>query len=113
MSDDTIDKANPNRTTMLVGCGVCSIMCINLSLFIFLIGWSVVGWTWVIEVWHRVQYHRIEKDDYCHPILYQFTFSLLLITTTFKIIFFCFVCRKTCTRPTTNRRKDTVISEEF
>jgi len=111
--DDTTDKTNPNRSTMLVGCGVCSIMCINLSLFIFLIGWSVAGWVWVVEVWHRVQYRRVEQDDYCHPILYQFTFSLLLLTTTFKLIFFYFICRKTCSRVTTNsRRKDIITSED-
>lgn len=113
MFDDTNDKTNPNRSTMLVGCGVCSIMCINLSLFIFLIGWSVVGWVWVIEVWHKIQYRRVEKDNYCHPILYQFTFSLLLFTTTFKLVFFCFVCKKTCVRVTTRRRKDTITSDEI
>jgi len=113
MCDDTIDKTNPNRGTMLVGCGVCSIMCINLSLFIFLIGWSIVGWIWVIEVWHRVQYHSVQKEDYCHPMLYQFTFSLLLFTTTLKLIFFCFVCRKTCVTATSSRRKDTVTSDEY
>ena len=111
--DDTIDKTNPNRATMLVGCGVCSIMCINFSLFIFLIGWSVVGWVWVIEVWHKVQYRRAENNDYCHPILYQFTFSVLLLTTTFKLIFFSFVCKKTCIKMTTKRTKDTVASDDF
>jgi TRAP-type C4-dicarboxylate transport system permease small subunit len=112
MGDDTIDKSNPNRSTMLVGCGVCSIMCINLSLFIFLLGWAVVGWIWVIEVWHRVQYHHAERNDYCHPMLYQFTFSLLLLTTTFKLILFSFICRKTCTRVTSRQRKGTMTSDD-
>jgi TRAP-type C4-dicarboxylate transport system permease small subunit len=111
--DDTIDTTNPTQTTMVVGCGVCSIMCINLFLVIFLIVWSVVGWIWIIEVWHRVQYYRVEKDDYCHAIVYQFTFSLLLLTTTFKLMFFCFVCRKTCVRVTSNQRRDTIISDEY
>jgi hypothetical protein len=111
--DDVVDKTNPNRATMLVGCGVCSIMCINLSLFIFLLGWSITGWVWIIEIWHRVQYYPVHSINYCHPILYQLTFALLLITTIFKMIFFCFVCRKTCRRATSNRRKDTITSEEF
>jgi hypothetical protein len=117
MFDDTVDTTNPNRTTTttttLVSCGVCSIMCINFSLLIFLIGWSVLGWIWVIEVWPRVQYRLKDKDDYCHPLLYQFTFSLLLFITTCKLIFFCFVCRKTCVRVRSSRRKDTVTSDEF
>jgi hypothetical protein len=112
MIDDTTDKTNPNRATMLVGCGVCSIMCINLSLFIFLLGWAVVGWIWIIEVWHRVQYRRTGRDDYCHPMLYQFTFSLLLLTTTFKLILFGFICKKTCTRVASRQRKDTVTSDD-
>jgi hypothetical protein len=114
MFDDTLDKTNPNRARMLVGCGICSIMCINLSLFIFLLGWSVAGFIWVVEVCHKVQYHQMENSDYCHPILYQFTFSILLITAAFKMIFFCFICRKTCFKVTTNtRRKETVTSEDF
>ncbi|UJR27061.1 hypothetical protein I4U23_008365 [Adineta vaga] len=112
MFDDNSDKANPNRATMLVGCGICSIMCINLSLFIFLLGWSITGLVWVVEVWHRVQYLYVDKDDYCHPILYQFTFSILLITTILKLIFFCFVCKKTCVKVATTRRKDTITSED-
>jgi len=113
MFDNTTDTTNPNRATMLVGCGVCSIMCITLSLCMFLIGWSAVGWIWVIKVCHRVQYRRVDKDNYCHPILYQFTFSLLLLTTTFKLIFFCFVCKKTCVKVTSRQRKETVASDEF
>ncbi|CAF0947781.1 unnamed protein product [Adineta steineri] len=112
MFEDANDITNPNRTTMLFGCGICSIMCINLSLFVFLLGWSFAGLVWIIEVWHRVQYHRIDSDDYCNPLLYQFTFSLLLLTATFKILFFCFVCRKTCVRVSSTRRKDTTITEE-
>ncbi|CAF4463397.1 unnamed protein product, partial [Rotaria socialis] len=53
MFDDAVDRANPNRATLLVGCGVCSIMCISLSLFVFLFGWSIAGWTWVLETWPR------------------------------------------------------------
>jgi len=112
MFDDSADKNNPNRPSTLVGCGVCSIMCINLSLFIFLTGWTIVGWIWVIEVWHRVQYHRMEEDDYCHPVLYQYTFTLLLLMTTFKLIFFCFVCRKTCLRAMSRKRRDTNASDD-
>jgi hypothetical protein len=112
MCDDAVDKANPNRATMLVGCGVCSIMCINLSLLIFLLGWAVIGWIWVLEVWHEVQYRRPGRKDYCHPILYQFTFSLLLLTTTFKLILFGFICKKTCTRVTSRQRKDTITSDD-
>ena len=115
MFDDAAaaDRTNPNRATMLAGCGICSIMCINLSLFIFLLGWSVAGLIWVVEVWHRVQYQHVENNDYCHPLLYHFTFSLLLITATLKLIFFCFVCRKTCVKVTNTRRKDTTTSEDF
>ncbi|CAF2866325.1 unnamed protein product [Rotaria sp. Silwood2] len=113
MCDNVIDRTNQNRTTMLVGCGVCSIMCINLSLFIFLLGWSIAGWIWVLGVWHRVQYYHITDNDYCHPILYKFTFSLLLLTISFQMVLFCFVCRKTCVRITNARKKETITIEEF
>ncbi|CAF3420565.1 unnamed protein product [Rotaria sp. Silwood1] len=112
MFDDVIDRTNQNRTTILFGCGVCSIMCINLSLFIFLLGWSIVGWIWVLGVWHKVQYYHVTDNDYCHPILYKFTFSLLLLTISFQMILFSFVCRKTCVRITNVRRKDTIATDE-
>ncbi|CAF0907598.1 unnamed protein product [Rotaria sp. Silwood1] len=112
MFDDVIDRTNQNRTTILFGCGVCSIMCINLSLFIFLLGWSIIGWIWVLGVWHKVQYYHVTDNDYCHPILYKFTFSLLLLTISFQMILFSFVCRKTCVRITNVRRKDTIATDE-
>ena len=110
--DDNVDRRNPNRATMLVGCGICSIMCINLSLFIFLLGWSVTGLVWVIDAWYRVQYIHAERNDYCHPILYQFTFAILLITTLLKVLFFCIFCKKTCVEMAMTKRRDTIISED-
>ncbi|CAF1133212.1 unnamed protein product [Rotaria sordida] len=112
MFDNAVDRANSNRTTTLVGCGVCSIMCINLSLFIFLLGWSIAGWIWVLGVWNKVQYYHVNNNDYCHPIVYKYTFSLLLLTISFQIILFCFVCRKTCVRIMTLRKKETITTDE-
>lgn len=112
LADDAVDRGNPNRATMLVGCGICSIMCINLSMFIFLLGWSVAGLIWTMEVWHRVQHRNAERRDYCHPMLYLFTVSVLLVTMIFKTLFFAVVCQKTCTKMTMARRRDTVTSDE-
>ncbi|CAF1343872.1 unnamed protein product [Adineta ricciae] len=110
--DDNVDRRNPNRATMFVGCGICSIMCINLSLFIFLLGWSVTGLVWVIDAWYRVQYIHAERNDYCHPILYQFTFAILLITTLLKVLFFCIFCKNTCVKMAMTKRRDTITSED-
>ncbi|CAF5221411.1 unnamed protein product, partial [Rotaria magnacalcarata] len=71
--DDAVNRANVNRATMLVGCGACSIMCISLTLFVFLFGWSMAGWAWVLEAWHRVQFQHEANNDYCHPLVYRFT----------------------------------------
>ena len=110
---DTVDEEdNSNRGTMFVGCGLCSIMCINFSLLIFLIGWTIAGWIWVIDVWHRVQYRRAGRDDYCHPLLYQFNFSILLLTTTFKLILLCLFCRETCSRIHAEQRREICTSDD-
>lgn len=113
ISNETIDRANPNRTTILVGCGVCSIMCINLSLFIFLMGWTVAGCIWVFEVWHRVQYYQLTSNDYCHRTLYQFTFSLLLFTILFKILFFSLIFRTTCVKVNTVPSNEVVATKKL
>lgn len=112
MFDETIDENNPHRGTTFVGCGLCSIMCINFSLLIFLIGWTIAGWIWIVEVWHRVQYRRIGRDDYCHPLLYQFNFSVLLLTTTFKLILLCLFCRESCNRIHADQRREIGTSDE-
>ena len=95
MSDDAYDTSNPNRTTRLVGCGICSIMCISFSLLLFLITWLIIGWTWVIRTWHHVQYKQPDKKDYCHPVLYRFTLSFLLMTAVVKVVFISLACRQT------------------
>lgn len=110
--DDAIDKANPNRATMFVGCGICSIMCISLSFYIFLFGWSIAGWIWILEVWNKVQFKYENKDDYCHPLVYKFTLSVLLFKVIFEMTFFCLVCRKACPRIRRIRRRETVVHNE-
>jgi hypothetical protein len=111
--DNVVDNTTSNRSITLIGCGICTIMCINLSFFVFLLGWSIAGWIWVIEAWHRVQYRQVGKDNYCHPILYQFAFTILLLTTTFKLILFYFIFKKTCHRCNNIPRKSTITSDDF
>ena len=98
MSDDAHDTDNPNRRTRLVGCGICSIICISFSLLLFLITWLIIGWTWVIRTWHHVQYKHADKKDYCHPVLYRFTLSFLLTTAILKIAFVSLACKQTLLR---------------
>ncbi|CAF3350564.1 unnamed protein product [Rotaria socialis] len=112
MFDDAVDRANPNRATLLVGCGVCSIMCISLSLFVFLFGWSIAGWTWVLETWPRVQFQHEANNDYCHPLVYRFTVALLLIKALHEMVFFCWLCKKACPRIINFRRNETMTTLE-
>lgn len=112
LSMNRIDRTTSNRTAALIRYGVHSVMCINLFLFLFLIGWTIVGWIWVILVWHRVQYRRATADNYCHSLLYQFSFSFLLLTTTFKLAFLCCVRRKLYSKIFGHQRKDTLTPDE-
>ncbi|CAF1305636.1 unnamed protein product [Rotaria magnacalcarata] len=110
--DDAVNRANVNRATMLVGCGACSIMCISLTLFVFLFGWSIAGWAWVLEAWHRVQFQHEANNDYCHPLVYRFTVALLLIKVSYNMVFFCWLCRKACPKIINFQRKKTVTTLE-
>jgi hypothetical protein len=109
--DDTVNRNHPDRATMFVGCGVCSVMCINLSLVIFLFGWFITGWIWVLDVWQRVQYNRFEDKHYCHKILYRCSVAFLIITTFVHILFFCFIGRKACANVQMNDKKESISDD--
>lgn len=107
MSTDAID-----RTKMFLGHGVRAIICVNLLLLVFLISWNVLGWIWVLLVWHRVQYRQAGTENYCHSLLYQFSFSFLMFTTTFKLVFLCCIRRRLYNRIIPHQRKDTSTANE-
>ena len=111
MVDDIIDQNQSTRSTMIVSCGVCSIMCINLSLVIFLFGWFITGWIWLGDVWHRVQYDRKNEKDYCHPIVYQCTFVSLVMTTLVEMMIFCWICCKLCVHMRRTPKKEVMGDE--
>ena len=112
MFDDVRETTQPPRANMFVGCGICSIFCISLSLLIFLLGWFIAGWIWVIDAWRKVQYEREQESNYCHPILYQSAFSFLVITTTFQMVFVYLIGRKTCVHGENPSKAESVTDEE-
>ena len=112
MFDDVLEPTQPPRANVLVGCGICSIMCIGLSLVIFLLGWFIAGWIWVLDAWRRVQYEREKETNYCHPILYQSAFVFLLISTTLQTGFAYLIGSKTCANVDSFRNNDSGTDEE-
>lgn len=112
MFDDVLETTQPPRANVLVGCGICSIMCISLSLVIFLLGWFIAGWIWVLDAWRRVQYERENEPTYCHPILYQSACVFLVISTTLQTVFAYFIGMKTCANMESLRDNDSATEEE-
>lgn len=57
-----------------------------VGLLLFLFGWHIAGFVWVLRVWGRVEFDPPSSSNYCHPILYRFTFWLLIIGLALSII---------------------------
>jgi hypothetical protein len=112
MIDDVLEATQPPRANMFIGCGICSIMCISLSLVIFLLGWFVAGWIWVLDAWRRVQYEREKETNYCHPILYQSAFLFLVISTMLQTLFVYVIGRKRRVNMESLRNKESATDEE-
>ena len=110
--DDMIDISYPFRTTKIVSCGICSIMCVNLSLIVFLIGWFIAGWIWVLQVWYRVQYSNSKRNDYCHPVLYHTACWFLVVLTILQFSCCYSIARKTGVHVQQLRGKQSVTNED-
>ena len=64
---------------------------------IFSIIWLIIGSVWTFRIYNRVttQYdvmNNFYPFNYCHPVLYRFTFALIIISYVFIIFQFCFQC---------------------
>jgi hypothetical protein len=62
------------------------IICLIASLLVFLFIWFMFGCIWVFRSWNIVEYDDSNSTNYCHPVLYRFTFWFLVISLIFKIL---------------------------
>jgi hypothetical protein len=65
-----------------------------ISLFLFI--WFICGCVWVFSVADEVQFKLPVKDNYCNPILYKWTFALLIVTFMWAFIQCCITCFRSC-----------------
>lgn len=71
-------------------------------IFIFLIVWFFVGNVWVFGAQYRVQTNNPDNSNYCQPVLYWFSFYVLIFTYVYAM-FMCslkffanFFCCRAC-----------------
>ena len=67
---------------------------ILLSFFVFI--WFCIGCVWVFSVHHEVQFTDPSKHNYCQPVLYKWTFALLIITILWAVFQCGLSCFRTC-----------------
>jgi hypothetical protein len=76
---------------------IASLLCVEGLLdlrLIFLFIWFIIGCIWIYRSWNKVQYIDPNQNNYCHPVLYRFTFSFLLLALLLQILSCCQSCWK-------------------
>lgn len=72
----------------------------------FLLVWFFVGCVWVFQVKTLVDYYDSASKNYCHPVLYLFTFTTLAIAVCASFIF---TCKSIVTRQPKKQTNTTVM----
>jgi hypothetical protein len=88
----------PDSTTLTVlasfGVALNIFATIILSIFVFI--WFILGCVWVFSIHNEVQFHDPLKHNYCQPVLYKWTFALLIITILWAVVQCCLSCFRLC-----------------
>lgn len=67
------------------------------NLFSRIIGWFIFGWfiagsVWVYRIYKDFDENNTSSQDYCHPMLYYFSFWLLTVSYISTAAISCFSC---------------------
>ena len=69
---------------------------ITLLLTIFVFIWFIVGCVWIFGVHRRVQFDDQSKGNYCQPVLYKWSFAILILTIFLAVFQCCLSCFRKC-----------------
>ncbi|UJR25537.1 hypothetical protein I4U23_006883 [Adineta vaga] len=82
--------------TLLASCGVCLNILATLIISVFVFIWFILGCVWVFSVHKIVQFDHSLEPNYCQPVLYKWTFALLIITIVWAFLQCCLSCFRQC-----------------
>ena len=74
---------------ILAACSACGFSVVILFIMLFLFVWFIIGCIWVFSAWRQVQYTNEEDSNYCNPILYRFSYWLLLASIVYQVFSCC------------------------
>jgi hypothetical protein len=82
--------------TLLASCGICFNIVISIILGLFLLIWFIIGCVWVFSKTGVVQFDATSSSNYCNPVLYKWTFALIIVTFIWAFIQCCISCFRAC-----------------
>ncbi|CAF0917962.1 unnamed protein product [Adineta ricciae] len=82
--------------TIFASCGICLNIFVTVLISVFVFIWFILGCVWVFSVHSTVQFNDINKPNYCQPVLYKWTFALLIITIVWAFLQCCLSCFRQC-----------------
>jgi len=88
-------KQNSIAGSCINGCIIGVILFIIFLTSFFLFAWFIVGNVWVFGAKNKVSFNE-NSSDYCHPILYQFAFWIIIVTYIMIVVSCCLSCCRAC-----------------
>ncbi|CAF0733554.1 unnamed protein product [Adineta steineri] len=82
--------------TLVASCGVCLNVFATLVVSIFVFIWFILGCIWVFSIRKEVQFIIPLTPNYCNPVLYKWTFALLILTIVWAFLQCCISCIRQC-----------------
>ncbi len=91
------------KNSTFVTCFAIVLTIVLYIILIFLLIWLIIGSVWTFSVNDRVIHeydtvHNFYLYTYCHPVLYKFTFTYLIISYVLTAIQLCYQCMNSLSR---------------
>ncbi|UJR23363.1 hypothetical protein I4U23_026373 [Adineta vaga] len=86
-----IKKSN-TASAIAVGCTVGCVLIFLVLMSFFLFAWFIVGNVWIFGVHKRVDLDNELSTNYCQRTLYQFAFTMLIISYVMCVLSCCCSC---------------------
>ncbi|CAF1376407.1 unnamed protein product [Adineta steineri] len=89
-------KRGTAGASIVSGC-IIGLVCLILFLMsFFLFAWFIVGNVWVFSVHSKVDLDNPLSVNYCQRTLYQFAFTIIIMTYVMSVISCCCSCFRSC-----------------
>ncbi|CAF3337310.1 unnamed protein product [Rotaria socialis] len=78
------------------GCVIGLIVLTILLMCVFLFAWFIAGNVWVFGAQNKIDFDNERSPNYCHSILYNFAFWIIILTYIMTVVTCCLSCCRAC-----------------